>query len=144
MYGAALTFYEEFKNVSKLTDEQLTALKDLGSPSKLDDDDQTKNSLRNRNLDDINVRMMLLQCEKCICLLSRKPFFQAIKEFLMFIYGFCSTPGDRGPVPVERLISFFMYDVPSPSLDKPLIIADFGHRKIELTWPSPCSSLPQK
>ena len=144
MYGSALTFYEEFKDISKISEEQKTALREL---AKSEDEDETAVALIRRNSSaNEELKRLPLQCEKCICLLTRKPLFRAFKEFLMFLYSFCSTPGDRGPVPVERLISFFMYDVLCPSPEKPLIVVDLGcgARKVELMWPSPCSNLPQK
>ena len=142
MYGSALTFYEEFSDISKLSEEQLNALKALGSPK---EDEDIQNSGRPRTSSaEVDLSKLPLQSEKCICLLSRKPLFQAFKDFLMFLFGFCSTPGDRGAIPVERYISFFMREVSCPSLEKPLIYVDLNARKIELTYPSPCSSLPQK
>ena len=129
MYGSALTFYEEF-STSELSPEQKRDLKSLCS----EPDDES---------DNLDPRA-ILQSEKCICLLSQKPLFPAFKEFLTFLFSFCSTPGDRGPIPVEQLISYFMYDVCCPSPEKPLIIVDLGARKLNLSWPSPCSSLPQK
>ena len=50
---------------------------------------------------------------KCICLLSRWPFFEAFKQFLYFIY----KRQLMGPfdIPLERWISHFLYDVPFPS-----------------------------
>ena len=49
---------------------------------------------------------------KCICLLSRWPFFEAFKQFLYFIY----KRQLMGPfdIPLERWISHFLYDVPFP------------------------------
>ena len=91
VYGTAITFYEDYDEES-LTDDQ----KDMLHLKKW-----------NRKSD----RKIL--ANKCICLLSRWPFFEAFKQFLYFIY----KRQLMGPfdIPLERWISHFLYDVPFPS-----------------------------
>ena len=61
---------------------------------------------------------------KCICLLSRWPFFEAFKQFLYFIY----KRQLMGPfdIPLERWISHFLYDVPFPSPERPRILVQLS------------------
>lgn len=64
VYGTAITFYEDFDEES-LTDEQKDML-------------QLKKWTRKSD------RKIL--ANKCICLLSRWPFFEAFKNFLFFLH----------------------------------------------------------
>lgn len=79
IYGAAITFYEEYSLVEKLRDEQKEI---LGFTSATD---QLEKSLH---------------VNKCICLLSHHPFFDAFKTFLYYLNWMMRT----GPheVPIER------------------------------------------
>ena len=80
VYGAAVTFYEGYPE-EKLTPQQR---KDLGiKPEK-------KNVTLNYSV----------HTNKCVCLLSRWPFFDAFKKFLTFIYRLSIS----GPhtIPIER------------------------------------------
>ena len=90
LYGSALSFYEEYDE-TLLTEEQKTLLKL----------DQYKDSSTRRVL-----------TNKCLCLLSKWPFFEAFQKFLFFLYKrLLMGPHD---VPLERLISHFLYTVPFP------------------------------
>ena len=61
---------------------------------------------------------------KCICLMSQWPFFEAFEKFLFFIYKrLLMGPFD---IPIERLISHFLYSVPFPSPDRPRILVQLS------------------
>ena len=71
---------------------------------------------------------------KCICLLSRWPFFEAFKSFLFFLH----KRQLMGPfdVPLERFISHFLYNVPFPSPERPRILVQLSaDEKIALFQP---------
>jgi hypothetical protein len=57
---------------------------------------------------------------KCICVLSRWPFFEAFERFLFFLHKRqLMGPHD---LPLERLVSHFFLDVPFPSPARPRIL----------------------
>ncbi|KAG8330526.1 hypothetical protein J6590_061926 [Homalodisca vitripennis] len=78
VYGSAVTFYERVPP-DKLTSEQL---------KKLDPGGQG------------DVAAFTYNTNKCICLLSRWPFFDTFEKFLLFIYNM-SCEGSHS-VPIER------------------------------------------
>ncbi|XP_033633840.1 C-myc promoter-binding protein-like isoform X2 [Asterias rubens] len=113
VYGAAVTFYEGYPE-EKLTPQQR---KDLGiKPEK-------KNVTLNYSV----------HTNKCVCLLSRWPFFDAFKKFLTFIYRLSIS----GPhtIPIERHISHFMNEVIFPTPQRPRILMELGHDSLVLAQP---------
>ena len=90
LYGSALSFYEEYDE-TLLTDHQ-------------------RKLLRLDQFKDVKERRVLTN--KCLCLLSQWPFFEAFQRFLFFLYKrLLMGPYD---IPIERLISHFLYSVPFP------------------------------
>lgn len=77
LYGSAVTFYERYP-AENLTPEQKQA---LGAS---DDEDQWTYNIN-----------------KCICLLSRWPFFDTYEKFLLFLHEI-SCSNEPQPVPIER------------------------------------------
>ena len=102
MYGSSISFFEEYDE-TLLTEEQKTLLR-------LD------------NYKDKSDRKIL--ANKCICLLSQWPFFDAFEKFLFFIYKRLLM----GPfnIPLERYISHFLYSVPFPSPERPRILVQLS------------------
>ena len=83
VYGAAVMFYEEFDQ-DKLTETQKQLL-----------------GLIDENPSDFKiVQKKSVHHNKCICLLSRWPFFDTFRKFLLYIYriAICGPH----PVPIER------------------------------------------
>ena len=115
VYGSAITFYEEYDE-NLLNDEQKKLL-------------NLTNSTKWRSKNDRKVL-----ANKCICLLSRWPFFEAFKNFLFFLH----KRQLMGPfdVPLERFISHFLFDVPFPSPERPRILVQFdADEKVALFQP---------
>lgn len=83
LYGSALTFYESYPT-DILTDDQKKALE----PNK-----------------DEPASEWMYSINKCICLLSRWPFFDTFEKFLNFIFEM-STDSAEHIVPIERLAIF--------------------------------------
>lgn len=92
MYGAAVQFYEEFEE-EKLSDLQMRHL-----------------GLKNKHIREQYRILKTVHSNKCICLLSHWPFFDAFRLFLTYLYRNSIT----GPhtVPLERLVSVGIYRVP--------------------------------
>ncbi|KAI5609538.1 DENN domain-containing protein 4C isoform X2 [Silurus asotus] len=121
VYGAAIQFYELYP-ADNLTEKQKIQ---LGLLTTVD-----KKLIPNRTVN----------TNKCICLLSRWPFYQAFKEFLLFIYKLTLNTGN--PLPIEKHISHFMHNVPFPSPQRPRILVQLSlHESIMLSQPV-CSPLP--
>ncbi|KAL4227448.1 DENN domain-containing protein 4B [Mactra antiquata] len=122
VYGAAITFYEEFPE-DKLTDLQMRHL-----------------GLKNKHIREQYRIMKTVHSNKSICLLSHWPFFDAFRKLLGYLYRISIT----GPhsVPIERHISHFMYDVPYPSPQRPRILVQLSHDSLSLSMPED-SPLPQ-
>jgi hypothetical protein len=98
VYGSAITFYEEYPE-TEITAEQNESLQLHKYRSPKD---------------------RQIFSNKCICILSRWPFFEAFESFLFFLHKRqLMGPHD---VPLERFISHFLYDVPFPSPSRPRIL----------------------
>ncbi|TRY69064.1 hypothetical protein TCAL_04429 [Tigriopus californicus] len=100
VYGSAITFYEKF-------DEQKRPLSDEQQKALFPKTDRTPPGCK-------------IVSNKCVCLLSRWPFFDAFEKFLFFLYK-TQVFGSKD-VPLERFISHFLYDVPFPSPSRPRIL----------------------
>nr|XP_012625168.1 DENN domain-containing protein 4C isoform X2 [Microcebus murinus] len=75
-----------------------------------------------------------INSNKCICLLSHWPFFEAFRKFLMFIYKL-SVSGPH-PLPIEKHISHFMQNIPFPSPQRPRILVQLSvHDALILSQP---------
>ena len=102
MYGSAISFYEEY-------DEELMT-------------EEQRSLLRLENYREKSERRIM--ANKCICLLSQWPFFDAFEKFLFFIYKrLLMGPFD---IPLERYISHFLYSVPFPSPERPRILVQLS------------------
>lgn len=82
VYGAAVTFYEEFEE-EKLTDLQMRHL-----------------GLKNKHIREQYRILKTVHSNKSICLLSHWPFFDAFRKFLTYLYRISIT--GPHPVPIER------------------------------------------
>lgn len=110
VYGAAITFYEQFDE-NLLNEDEKSRLNYL-----------TKEDVANKSLNAI----------KSICVLSRWPFFDTFEKFLLFLYRTsCCSPGNPHPLPIERYISHFMLNVPFPSFQRPKILVQLGNSSDE-------------
>ncbi|XP_069482063.1 DENN domain-containing protein 4C isoform X2 [Ambystoma mexicanum] len=105
VYGAAIQFYEAYPR-NLLTEKQQMQLGLLTAVEKKVVTSKTINS------------------NKCICLLSRWPFFETFRKFLMFIYKL-SVSGPH-PLPIEKHIAHFMHNVPFPSPQRPRILVQLS------------------
>ncbi|XP_006881342.1 PREDICTED: DENN domain-containing protein 4C [Elephantulus edwardii] len=114
VYGAAIQFYEPYSR-DLLTEKQLMQL-GLVTPVERKMVSKSINS------------------NKCICLLSHWPFFEAFRKFLMFIYKL-SVSGPH-PLPIEKHISHFMHNIPFPSPQRPRILVQLSvHDALILSQP---------
>ncbi|KAM5298832.1 DENN domain-containing protein 4C isoform 2-T2 [Ctenodactylus gundi] len=114
VYGAAIQFYEPYSR-ELLTEKQLMQL-GLLTPVERKMVSKSINS------------------NKCICLLSHWPFFEAFRKFLMFIYKL-SVSGPH-PLPIEKYISHFMQNIPFPSPQRPRILVQLSvHDALILSQP---------
>jgi hypothetical protein len=84
VYGAAVTFYEDF-DLDKLSHVEKEQLDLIMSPTR-----RAKYGPKT------------VHHNKCICLLSRWPFFSTFKTFLHYLYRI-SISGPH-PVPIERSV----------------------------------------
>nr|XP_045004620.1 DENN domain-containing protein 4C isoform X1 [Jaculus jaculus] len=120
VYGAAIQFYESYSR-ELLTEKQLMQLGLLTPVEK-------------------KIVSKSIYSNKCICLLSHWPFFEAFKKFLMFIYKL-SVSGPH-PLPIEKHISHFMQNIPFPSPQRPRILVQLSaHDTLILSQPV-CTPLP--
>lgn len=115
VYGAAIQFYETYAE-ENLTEKQRLLL-GLASPA-----DGKPDSSKT------------IHTNKCICLLSHWPFFDAFRKFLTFLYRYSIS----GPhvLPIEKHISHFMHKVPFPSPQRPRILVQLSpHDNLILSQP---------
>ncbi|XP_035768712.1 DENN domain-containing protein 4C [Neolamprologus brichardi] len=121
VYGSAIQFYEPYP-ADLLSEKQKIQLGLLTTVE--------KKMIPNRPVN----------TNKCICLLSRWPFFESFRKFLMFIYKF-SVSGPH-PLPIEKHISHFMHNVSFPSPQRPRILVQLSvHDTLILSQPV-CTPLP--
>ncbi|TNM93889.1 hypothetical protein fugu_002065 [Takifugu bimaculatus] len=121
VYGSAIQFYEPYP-VELLSEKQKVQ---LGVVTTVE-----KRLIPNRPVN----------ANKCICLLSRWPFFESFRKFLMFLYKL-SVSGPN-PLPIEKHISHFMHSVSFPSPQRPRILVQLSaHDKLILSQPV-CTPLP--
>ncbi|XP_007423543.1 DENN domain-containing protein 4C isoform X3 [Python bivittatus] len=121
VYGAAIQFYEPY--VQELLNEKQHM--QLGLLTAIERKVVTSKSINSN---------------KCICLLSHWPFFEAFRKFLMFIYKL-SVSGPH-PLPIEKHISHFMHNIPFPSPQRPRILVQLSaHDALILSQPV-CTPLP--
>ncbi|XP_008843757.1 DENN domain-containing protein 4C isoform X2 [Nannospalax galili] len=114
VYGAAIQFYEPYCR-ELLTEKQLLQLGLLTPVER-------------------KVVSKSINSNKCICLLSHWPFFEAFRKFLMFIYKL-SVSGPH-PLPIEKHISHFMQNIPFPSPQRPRILVQLSvHDALILSQP---------
>ncbi|NWR19302.1 MYCPP protein, partial [Emberiza fucata] len=114
VYGAAIQFYELYPE-ENLTEKQKSQ---LGLAAAVEGKDTCRT----------------VQTNKCICLLSHWPFFDAFKKFLTFLYRYSIS----GPhvLPIEKHISHFMHKVPFPSPQRPRILVQLSpHDNLILSQP---------
>ncbi|XP_071610246.1 C-myc promoter-binding protein isoform X1 [Heliangelus exortis] len=115
VYGAAIQFYELYPE-ENLTEKQKSQLGLAAAAEGKSDTCRT------------------VQTNKCICLLSHWPFFDAFKKFLTFLYRYSIS----GPhvLPIEKHISHFMHKVPFPSPQRPRILVQLSpHDNLILSQP---------
>ncbi|XP_062490996.1 DENN domain-containing protein 4C isoform X3 [Pezoporus occidentalis] len=115
VYGAAIQFYEPYPRELLTEKQQLQ----LGLLTTVERKVITSKSINSN---------------KCICLLSHWPFFEAFRKFLMFIYKL-SVSGPH-PLPIEKHISHFMHNIPFPSPQRPRILVQLSaHDALILSQP---------
>ncbi|KAM6304162.1 DENN domain-containing protein 4C isoform 1-T1 [Podargus strigoides] len=115
VYGAAIQFYEPYPKELLTEKQQLQ----LGLLTAVERKVVTSKSINSN---------------KCICLLSHWPFFEAFRKFLMFIYKL-SVSGPH-PLPIEKHISHFMHNIPFPSPQRPRILVQLSaHDALILSQP---------
>jgi hypothetical protein len=84
MFGNCLTFYEA------LGEEDMTVIKS--------------------DLEELGEGVHVLYAPKCLCVLSRWPYFECYREWLSGLYRISLSPSD---VPLERFICNFMLEIPN-------------------------------
>ncbi|XP_056135237.1 C-myc promoter-binding protein-like [Lampris incognitus] len=120
VYGAAIQFYEPYPPEC-LTDRQCSQLC-LQDPEP------------NKPKSSSTLALRTVHTNKCICLLSHWPFFDAFRKFLTFLYRY-SISGPHA-LPIEKHISHFMHKVPFPSSQRPRILVQLSpHDSLMLSQP---------
>ncbi|KAL1270869.1 hypothetical protein QQF64_029885, partial [Cirrhinus molitorella] len=121
VYGAGIQFYEPYPLDGLIEKQKIQ----LGLVSTVD-----KRVIPNRTVN----------TNKCICLLSRWPFFESFRKFLMFLYKLSAN--GVNPLPIEKHISHFMHNVSFPSPQRPRILVQLSaHDTLILSQPV-CTPLP--
>ncbi|XP_028330686.1 C-myc promoter-binding protein-like isoform X2 [Gouania willdenowi] len=129
VYGAAIQFYEPFPPEC-LTEQQRSQLGILSQDQHMcPASDQTAADTSDSTIDTHSV-----YTNKCVCLLSHWPFFDAFRKFLTFLYRY-SISGPHA-LPIEKHISHFMHKVPFPSSQRPRILVQLSpHDSLMLSQP---------
>uniref|UniRef100_A0A3B5A3B4 C-myc promoter-binding protein-like n=1 Tax=Stegastes partitus TaxID=144197 RepID=A0A3B5A3B4_9TELE len=131
VYGAAIQFYEPYPPEC-LTDQQRSQL-GLLNPDKPSSSSNTAAAATNSATTSPAIPRSV-HTNKCICLLSHWPFFDAFRKFLTFLYRY-SISGPHA-LPIEKHISHFMHKVPFPSSQRPRILVQLSpHDSLMLSQP---------
>ncbi|XP_056269210.1 C-myc promoter-binding protein-like isoform X2 [Pseudoliparis swirei] len=131
VYGAAIQFYEAFppECLTDLQRSQLGLL--IPNPPKPCSSSSSSSSSRAGTA---TAAPRSVYTNKCICLLSHWPFFDAFRKFLTFLYRY-SISGPHA-LPIEKHISHFMHKVPFPSSQRPRILVQLSpHDSLMLSQP---------
>ncbi|XP_032378333.1 C-myc promoter-binding protein isoform X1 [Etheostoma spectabile] len=132
VYGAAIQFYEPFPQEC-LTDQQFSQL-GLLNPDPPKPSSNCKGTAASSATNSTTTTPRLVFTNKCICLLSHWPFFDAFRKFLTFLYRY-SISGPHA-LPIEKHISHFMHKVPFPSSQRPRILVQLSpHDSLMLSQP---------
>ncbi|XP_068166177.1 C-myc promoter-binding protein-like isoform X3 [Antennarius striatus] len=127
VYGAAIQFYETYPPEC-LTDRQRSQL-GLLVPGPL-----KASPVATATASSGGAATRSIYTNKCICLLSHWPFFDAFRKFLTFLYRY-SISGPHA-LPIEKHISHFMHKVPFPSSQRPRILVQLSpHDSLMLSQP---------
>ncbi|XP_068584819.1 C-myc promoter-binding protein-like isoform X3 [Cebidichthys violaceus] len=130
VYGAAIQFYEPFP-LECLTDQQRSR---LGLPIPDPPKPSSSSSPTGTASSSSTTVPRSVYTNKCICLLSHWPFFDAFRKFLTFLYRY-SISGPHA-LPIEKHISHFMHKVPFPSSQRPRILVQLSpHDSLMLSQP---------
>ncbi|XP_053199484.1 C-myc promoter-binding protein-like isoform X1 [Scomber japonicus] len=145
VYGAAIQFYEPFPPEC-LTDQQRSQLGLLNpdphkaspssssSSSSLSSSSSSNTTSAATSGNTTTTTPRSVHTNKCICLLSHWPFFDAFRKFLTFLYRY-SISGPHA-LPIEKHISHFMHKVPFPSSQRPRILVQLSpHDSLMLSQP---------
>uniref|UniRef100_A0A0F8ATS8 C-myc promoter-binding protein n=1 Tax=Larimichthys crocea TaxID=215358 RepID=A0A0F8ATS8_LARCR len=139
VYGAAIQFYETFPQEC-LTDQQRSQLgllnPDPHKPSSSSSTSSVSSATATATNSSTNstATPRSVYTNKCICLLSHWPFFDAFRKFLTFLYRY-SISGPHA-LPIEKHISHFMHKVPFPSSQRPRILVQLSpHDSLMLSQP---------
>ncbi|XP_046897446.1 C-myc promoter-binding protein-like isoform X1 [Hypomesus transpacificus] len=133
VYGAAIQFHEPYPQEC-LTEQQRSQLGLLG-PDPLKSPPTTAATPTSPTGTAASAPPpRSIYTNKCICLLSHWPFFDAFRKFLTFLYRYSIS----GPhvLPIEKHISQFMHKVPFPSSQRPRILVQLSpHDSLMLSQP---------
>lgn len=133
VYGAAIQFYEPFPQEC-LTDQQRSQLGLLNPDPPKPSSSSRTGSATSSTTNSTSTAPSLVHTNKCICLLSHWPFFDAFRKFLTFLYRY-SISGPHA-LPIEKHISHFMHKVPFPSSQRPRILVQLSpHDSLMLSQP---------
>ncbi|KAK0149403.1 DENN domain-containing protein 4C [Merluccius polli] len=121
VYGAAIQFYEPYAE-DLLSEKQKVQLGLLTTVE--------KKPVPGRHV----------TANKCICLLSRWPFFDSFRKFLLFLYKLSIT--GPHPLPIEKHISHFMHNVSFPSPQRPRILVQLSAKDTLILSQPVCTPLP--
>ncbi|XP_033506875.1 C-myc promoter-binding protein-like isoform X3 [Epinephelus lanceolatus] len=133
VYGAAIQFYEPFPQEC-LTDQQRSQLGLLNPDPPKPSSSSRTGSATSSTTNSTATAPSLVHTNKCICLLSHWPFFDAFRKFLTFLYRY-SISGPHA-LPIEKHISHFMHKVPFPSSQRPRILVQLSpHDSLMLSQP---------
>ncbi|KAL7406553.1 hypothetical protein ABVT39_022188 [Epinephelus coioides] len=133
VYGAAIQFYEPFPQEC-LTDQQRSQLGLLNPDPPKPSSSSRTGSATTSTTNSTATAPSLVHTNKCICLLSHWPFFDAFRKFLTFLYRY-SISGPHA-LPIEKHISHFMHKVPFPSSQRPRILVQLSpHDSLMLSQP---------
>ncbi|ESO07026.1 hypothetical protein HELRODRAFT_77102 [Helobdella robusta] len=114
-YGAAVVFYKDF-NSKYFTQKQREFFGD-----------------EKKNTSSVHTKHKQTNKQQSICLLSRWPFFDSFKKFLLYLYRI-SVSGPQG-IPIERYISHFIDEIPFPSPERPYISIHLSTEEITIMLP---------
>ena len=125
LYGVAVSFYERYEDdLSETQRETLGLEADAPIPGSCSDNSSTNDPAEQMNI----------LTNKAICLVSRFPFFTAFKRFLFFLHRM-AVSDKVYPIPLERYVSYLLYEVPFPSPRRPRVLMSIGHETIAFDNP---------
>ncbi|VDP76971.1 unnamed protein product [Echinostoma caproni] len=142
LYGVVFTFYEPY-DLNHLDNDKCYRLgvdpELMGSKSmcldEVDAEEEARIAATQGHFISARIGDRVIGVTKTMCLLSRWSFPVAFTNFLAFLYSRWQPAAKDDPIPFERYLAYFLYEVPFPTQSMPHVMVELCAAPILLNFP---------